>query len=119
MRFKTIFSWRSRALSPRVNPRRDFMSPVGASIYCSPHHRLRSRLTRRPAMGICRLGFRVGELYHGEDMVNIPPLMCYKYGVAFITLLNHIIPAVRLNDKILKRLRRAGTNRVFTRSDFL
>jgi len=95
------------------------MSPVGASIYCSPLHRLRSRLTRRPATGICRLGFRVGELYHGEDMVNRPPLICYKYGVAFITELTHIIRAVRLNDKILKRLKRAGTNRVFTRSDFL
>jgi len=48
-----ILSGAVAVFPPRVNPRRDFMSPVGASIYCSPHHRLRSRLTRRPATGIC------------------------------------------------------------------
>ena len=52
-------------------------------------------------------------------MVNKPPPLCYKKGVAFITEKLRIIPAVRLNDKILKRLKRAGTNRVFTRSDLL
>lgn len=31
------FNWRSRAIPRAVNPRRDDMSPVGASMYCSPH----------------------------------------------------------------------------------
>ena len=30
------FEWRSRANSLRVNQRRDYVSPVGASMYCSP-----------------------------------------------------------------------------------
>jgi len=30
-------AWPQSRYFPRVNPRRDDMSPVGASMYCSPH----------------------------------------------------------------------------------
>jgi hypothetical protein len=43
-----------------------YLSPVGASIYCSPHHRLRSRLTRHPTTGDLPLGITLGE-DHGRE----------------------------------------------------
>jgi len=44
--------------------------------------------------------------------------VCNKCGVEFITRATHTIRAMSLNDKILKRLKRAKPDQVFTRSDF-
>jgi hypothetical protein len=54
----------------RVNWAFYCMSLVDASIYCSPHHRLRSRLTRQPATGICLYDSRARGIFHGSKSFN-------------------------------------------------
>jgi hypothetical protein len=59
---------RSRAGKNARESRFDFMSPVVASMYCSPCCPLRSTLTRRPAPGLLRLGFRAWEMFVEENV---------------------------------------------------
>jgi hypothetical protein len=62
------FEWRSRANSLRVNQWRDYVSPVGASMYCSPCRPLRSTL--HPPSGSGDFASRIlrAEHFHGEKM---------------------------------------------------
>jgi hypothetical protein len=66
MRFKTNFSWRDCAVRARESGF-DGMSPVGASIYCSPHP---AALQIAPAARLQEFASRIlrTEEFHGEDM---------------------------------------------------
>jgi len=66
MRFKTIFSWRDCAVRARESGF-DGMSPVGASIYCSPHPAALQIAPAARLRGFCLCDSAHGEfLYKGD-----------------------------------------------------